>query len=44
MQSFKEFLKENYDLTEEQFITDTSAYDKHIIEAEWESYIGQYIK
>lgn len=43
MQDFKGFLKENYGITVEEFSAKVDAYDKRIIEAEWDCYVKHWI-
>lgn len=39
MQNFKEFLEENYNMTEDQFES-VGEYEKHIINAEYDEYMA----
>ena len=39
---FKEFLRENYSITEEQF-ENLDIYNKRIIEREWEAYVNSLV-
>lgn len=43
MQTWKEFLEENYELTEEQFEA-LADYKKARIDAEWDSYISHWLR
>lgn len=43
MQSFKEFLNENYEINEEDF-NNLDSYTKRNIEIDYEVYIEEYIK